>query len=195
MVVFYLRNSRAPFGKVVPVTVALTHEPVLASKFPTRSDQHPVATGTNLPNLLDPEANRIWLLTVSTTERDSGGNRIPPEFINLVSRDTVHLELEAALGRLGSKIDWGDLVSDNRPPRLLSITPPLDQITDVPITSNIIVRLQDPLPAAGMDLSTLNVRLNDFPIVTSGVAEFGKNVQFQGNVYDLTIVHRPKRIT
>ncbi len=29
--------------------------------------------------------------------------RTTVEFINLVSKDTVHLELEAALGRLGSK--------------------------------------------------------------------------------------------
>lgn len=195
MVVFYLRNGRDPFGKIVPVTVALTHESVLAPLAPTREDQFPTATGTYLPNLLDPEANRIWLLTVSTTERDSSGNVIVPEIINLVSKDTVHLELEAALGRIGSKVDWGTLSPDTRPPRLLSITPALDETEDVPISSNIIVRLQDPLPAAGIDLSTLNVRLNGFDVVTSGVAQPDFNVDTRGNVFDFTVVHRPKRIT
>jgi len=195
MVVFYLRNGRAPFGKIVPVTVSLSHEAVLPSELTIRSDQDPTATGIHLPNLLDPESNLIWLLTVSTTERDASGNRIPPEIINLVSKDTIHLELEAALGRLGNKVDWGVLSTDNRSPRLLSITPALDQTENVPITSNIIIRLQDPLPAAGMDLSTLHIRLNGFPIVTSGVAEPDKDVRFKGNVYDLTTVYRPKRIT
>ena len=195
MVVFYLRNSKAPSGKIVPVTVSLTHESIVASKSPTRPDQFPTATGTAFTNLFDSESNLVWLLTVSTTERDAAGNRIPPEIINLISKETVHLELEAALGRLGKKIDWGDLSVDIRPPRLISLTPPIDQVQDVPITSNVIVRLQDALPAAGMDLSTLNVRLNDFPIVTSGIAEPDKNVQFKGNVFDFTITHRPRRIT
>ena len=194
MVVFYLRNGRSPFGKIVPVTVALSNEAVLAFQNPTRPDQDPTATGVEFPNLIDPEGDGIWLLTVSTTERDSAGDLIPTEIINLVSKSTVHLELEAALGRIGSKIDWGPLSPDIQPPRLFSITPGLEETDDVSIASNIILRLQDPLPAAGMDLSTLNIRLNDFPIVTSGVTVPDNNVQFQGNIFDLTITHRPERI-
>ena len=195
MVVFYLRNSKAPNGKIAPVTVSLTQEAILPGKTESRSDQVPVATGTGLPNLFDPESNLIWLLTVSTVERDSSGNRIPTEFINLVSRDTIHLELEAALGRLGKKIDWGDLLQDTHPPKLISITPDLNQTENVSINKDIIVRLKDPLPAAGMDLSSLNMTLNGFPVVTSGVVEPGRDVEFKGNVFDLTIIHRPERIT
>lgn len=195
MVVFYLRNSRSPSGKIVPVTVSLTHDAVLAFQNPVRSDQQTTATGVDFTNLIDPEANKIWLLTVSTTETDSLGNIIPTEIINLVSKNTVHLELEAALGRIGTQVDWGILSPDIHAPRLFSITPSLDETTNVPITSNIVLRLQDPLPAAGMDLSTLQITLNDFPVVTSGVAVSGSDVIFQGNVFDMTITHRPTRIT
>ena len=184
MVVFFLRNSRIPDGKIVPVTISLTLD-VLK---PT------LATGTEFPNLGDPEGEQVWILTLDTPELDKSGKSIPTEVVNVLSKDTVHLEIEAAFGRIGNKINWGTLLSDTQPPRLLEITPPLDQTTNVSILSNIIARIQDPLPAAGIDLSTLNVRLNNFPIVTSGIAEPGKDVEFRGNVFDLTIIHRPKRI-
>ncbi len=184
MVVFYLRNSRIPDGKIVPVTISLTLDAIK----PT------LATGTGFPDLGDPEGNRVWILTLDTPEPDISGNPISTEVVNVLSEDTVHFEIEAALGRIGTQIDWGTPLPDVQPPRLLEITPPLDQTTGVSIFSNIIARIQDPLPAAGIDLSTLNMRLNDFPIITSGIAEPGKDVEFRGNVFDLTVIHRPKRI-
>ncbi len=184
MVVFFLRNSRIPDGKIVPVTISLTLDvlkPILA-------------TGTEFPNLKDPEGEQAWILTLDTPEPDLAGNPIATESVNVLSKDTVHFEIEAALGRIGSQIDWGTPFPDTQPPRLLEFTPPLDQTTGVSIFSNIVARIEDPLPAAGIDLSTLNMRLNDFPIITSGIAEPGKDVRFTGNVFDLTITHRPKRI-
>ncbi len=183
MVVFYLRNSRIPDGKIVPVTVSLDL-PALKS----------TASGTAFPDLKDSEIGTSWILTLDTPETNVSGNQIPTEVVNIISENTVHIEIEAALGRLGNQIDWGTPLPDTQPPRLLEITPPLDQTTGVSIFSNIIARIQDPLPAAGIDLSTLNMRLNDFPIITSGIAEPGKDVEFRGNVFDLTVIHRPKRI-
>lgn len=184
MVVFYLRNSRIPDGKIVPVTVSLTLDAV----------KNVPSTGTGFPDLADPEGEQIWLLTLDTTEPDLVGNPIATEIINLVSKSTVHLEIEAALGRIGEQVDWGTPLSDTQPPRLLEITPPLDQTTNVSIFSSIIARIQDPLPAAGIDLSTLNVRLNNFPIVSGGIGVPGEDVELTGNVFDLTITHRPKVI-
>jgi hypothetical protein len=182
MVVFYLRNSRIPDGKIVPVTVSLALDAV----------KNVLATGTGFPNLDDPEGEQIWILTLDTPESDLAGDPISTEIVNLVSKDTVHLEIEAALGRIGRQINWGTPLPDTQAPRLLEITPPLDQVTGVSIFSNIIARMQDPLPAAGVDLSTLNVRLNGFPIVTSGVAESGEDAELRGNVFDLTLIYRPK---
>ena len=182
MVVFYLRNSRAPSGKIVPVTVSLDKEVIL-----------PVV-GSGFPNLEDREGNEIWILTAATSERDTNGDPIVPEYINIVSEATVHLELEAALGRIGKKVDWGPIASDDIAPRVIEITPPLTQTTDVPILSNVLVRLQDPLPGAGIDLSTLNVSLNGFVLISGGFVQPGFDVQFRGNVFDLTIIHRPQKL-
>ncbi len=192
MAVFYLRNSRNPDAKIVPITVSLSSDVVkpdstiLTASGNLRPDQDPAATGTAYPNLADPEGDQSWILIAQTTSLDTVGNRIDPEIINLVSTGTVHLELEAAFGRIGSQIDWGTLQSDTRAPRLLEITPPLDQTTNVSILSNIIFRLQESLPAAGIDLSTLNVKLNDFDITG--------DVELRGNIFDLTVVYRPTRI-
>lgn len=197
MVVFYLRNSRSPDAKVVPVTVALQLDAIKAFDFDTRPDQHTSASGTEFPNLLDPEGDQQWILVVAPPrdelDKDTG-SPIPPEIVNVVSEDTLHLEIEAALGRIGSRVDWPSILPDSTPPQLLSITPPLNQTTNVNILTNIIIRLQEPLPAAGLDLSTLNLRMNGLPIVTSGTAAPGEDVEFRGNIFDFTLIHRPKRI-
>jgi hypothetical protein len=194
MVVFYLRNSRIPQGKIVPITVALNLESVVAYEDLTRPDQNSAGTGIGFPNLIDPEGNRIWILSVSTTERDVNGDPIPPEIVNLVTKDTVHLELEAAIGRLGQKVDWGIPLEDIFAPQLVDLTPPLTQTTNVPITSNIIVHLQDPLPAAGIDISTISMSINGLPVIINGVSEPAMDVEFRGNIFDMTIIHRPKRL-
>jgi len=185
MVVFYLRNSRNPNSKVVPVTVALSLDALKLGDTPIRPDQDPTATGIQYPNLMDPEGDQSWILIAATTEPDINGSPIVPEFINVVSTGTIHLELEAALGRIGSQVDWGTILPDTRPPRLAEITPTLDQVTDVPIMSNIMVRLQEPLPAAGIDLSTISGSLNGFDIT--------EDLELSGNIFDLTMFYRPTR--
>jgi len=186
MVVFYLRNSRNPDAKVVAVTVSLSLDTLKAQDSLLRPDQAAGASGTEYPNLYDPEGDQSWILIAETNEVDTGGIRIEPEIVNLVTTGTVHLEIEAALGRIGSQVDWGTIQADNKPPKLVEITPALNQTTNVPITSNIVFRLQEPLPAAGIDLSTLRVILNGFDVTG--------DVELRGNIFDLTSIYRPKRI-
>jgi hypothetical protein len=69
---------------------------------------------------------------------------------------------------------------------LVEITPALDQTSDVPITSNSVVRLKESLPAAGIDLSTLKITLNDFDVTSES--------ELRGNIFDLTAIYRPTRI-
>jgi len=90
------------------------------------------------------------------------------------------------LGRIGSQVDWGAILPDTKAPRLVEITPPLDLTTNVPITSNIVVRLEEALPAAGIDLSTVSATLNGFDIT--------QDLELRGNIFDLTMIFRPTRI-
>jgi len=186
MVQFYLRNSRNPDSKIVAVTVSLSLDSIKPQDALVRQDQFAAGSGIEYPNLQDQEGDGSWILIADTTELDSSGNRIPTEFVNLVTTGTVHLEIEAALGRIGSQVDWGTLQADTKPPKLVEITPALDQTTDVPITSNIVVRLEEPLPSAGIDLSTVSATLNGFDITG--------DLELRGNIFDLTLIHRPTRI-
>lgn len=174
MVVFYVRNSRIPDGKIVPITVALTQEVTKTT----------VASG--FPTYADPEGEGIWLLTVSTREPDVNGAPIHPEFINILSEDTVHLEIEAAIGRICQKISWGTPLADNRAPQIHSMTPPITQVSNVSIFSDILVHLIDPLPAAGIDLSTVKMFINGHDVTA--------DVQIMGNVFDLNLKYVPTRI-
>ena len=186
MALFYLQNSRVLDGKVVPITVALSLDSLKPQNAPVRPDQWATASGSEYPNLADLEGDGSWILILATTEPDINGDPIDPEFINVVSTGTVHLELEAAIGRIGSQVDWGAIQPDTQPPKLVEITPALNQTSGVPVTSNIVFRLKESLPAAGIDLSTLKVTLNDFDVTN--------DVELRGNIFDLTAIYRPTRI-
>jgi len=194
MPVYYLRNSKAPTGKIVPITVSLNLEVLDAVPWPA-------ATGTvfpddPFPDTKDPEGEGIWVLTVSTTELDSDGVRIGIEVVNVLdpSSDTVHDEIQAAMGRIGEQVVWGALQEDTVAPQLQSLEPPIQQTEDVPIMSNVIARLIDPLPAAGMDLTTLNMSINGLPVVSGGAAVSPNNVDFRGTAFDQTIIFKPQRV-
>jgi hypothetical protein len=194
MPVYYLRNSKAPDGKIVPITVSLNLE--VFDQVPW-----PAATGTVYPNdpfpdTKDPEGEGIWVLTVSTSELDASGEKIGIEVVNVLdpSSDTVHDEIQAAMGRIGEQIDWGTLLEDNVAPQLKSLEPPIEQTENVPITSSIIARIIDPLPAAGLDLTTLNMSINGLPVISGGVATPTHNVELRGTAFDTTVIFNPKRI-
>jgi hypothetical protein len=208
MVVFYLRNSLAPDDKIVPITIALTSEVVVSQIAPSRLDQIsqaeidelvasgiPLPSNQDFPNLADTEGDNIWLLLVAPPRNEldkDTGQPIPPEIINIVTEGTLHEEIEAAMGRIGERVEWPALHSDIQPPKLINIDPP-NNATGVNIFSDIIYRITEPLPAAGLDLSTLHMTLNDLPVIVSGVAVPGEVVEFRGNIFDLQIIHRPKR--
>jgi len=192
MPVYYLRNSKAPDGKIVPITVSLNLEVLDPVPWPA-------ATGTVFPNdpfpdTKDPEGERIWILTVSTSELDSSGDKIGIEVVNVLSLDTVHDEIEAAMGRIGEQIDWGTLLVDNVAPQLKSLEPSITQTENVSIVSNVVARIIDPLPAAGLDLSTLNMSINELPVISGGVAVSPNDIELRGTVFDTTVIFRPKRI-
>lgn len=186
MVVFYIRNSRNPDGKIVPITVALTSDVLRAQNTPIRPDQNPAASGIDFPNLIDPEGDQQWILIAETTALDINGSSIDPEIINVVTTGTVHQELEGAMGRISSQVDWGTLLEDTRPPKLTELEPAITNTSNVPIMSNIVARLQESLPSTGIDFSTVKVKVNGFDVTSS--------VEFKGTIFDLTLIYHPQRV-
>jgi len=74
------------------------------------------------------------------------------------------------------------------------LTPPIEQTENVSIVSDVVARIIDPLPAAGLDLSTLNMSINQLPVISGGVAVSPNDIELRGNVFDTTVIFRPTRI-
>lgn len=101
-----------------------------------------------------------WILEIGTTYPDVNGDPISSKKIHAISADNFDEIIEDGLADLCSQIDWLPLSEDKESPYISSETPS-DGDTDVNIYSNIIVNLEDALPSAGMDLSSMKVILNN----------------------------------
>lgn len=100
------------------------------------------------------EGEPIWIVEVATAEPHKDGGAIPPEFINLVSLDNLDAEMEKAVETISAQIDWTPLDEDLRPPFVLSCYPTEYEVS---IESFIEIVLKDNLPAAGIDISSINM--------------------------------------
>lgn len=100
------------------------------------------------------EGEPIWVAEVATAEPHKDGGGIPPEFINLVSLDHLDAEIEKVVETISAQIDWTPLDEDLRPPFVLSCYP---TSYEVDIESFIEIVIKDNLPAAGIDISSINM--------------------------------------
>jgi len=134
-------------------------------------------------------AEEFWKLFIYTTGLNSSGNNIQPIVLDVIgSYETVNDLVNGKLANLCSLIDWSqqgqyDPESDLAAPLVVDQYPARGQ-TGVPITSAIVIRIQDPLPANGIDISTLSFNVDGFDI----------NPNVYGNKFDYTITFSPKPI-
>jgi hypothetical protein len=100
------------------------------------------------------EGEPIWLAEVATDEPHKDGGDIPPEFINLVSLDSLDAEIEKAVETISAQIDWTPTAEDLRPPFVVSSYPTEYEVS---IESFVEIVIKDHLPAAGIDISSINM--------------------------------------
>ena len=101
-----------------------------------------------------------WVLEIGTTYLDINGNSILPQNIHMTSLDNIDSIVEDAVSKMCSVIDWSPLVADRRAP-YISSTSPSNGATNVSIYSNVICNIMDVLPSAGIDISDIQVVLNN----------------------------------
>lgn len=136
-----LFNAKRPNGKRVPVTVNIEHLDI---------------TNTN-------DGELIYILILETSVLDINLNKIPPIYINNITKSTLQEELQNGLTLLAQKINWGLLEEDIYPPIIESINIPNNSV-DVPIDSYINIDILDPLPASLIDNSTIKLIVNNIDI-------------------------------
>jgi len=146
------------------------------------------------------EGDLIWVVEVGTFGKDVDGNDISPEFIYLVSLDNIDVEIQKAVEKLASKVDWGVLGEDTRAPVVYWALPPNSNMlgyTDVdvglvPIETDVYFKLKD--MESGIDLSSVKVLLtvsgtDDRTSVMTW--DITNEVKFDGTIYDLQLYWEP----
>ena len=146
------------------------------------------------------EGDLIWVVEVGTFGKDVDGNDISPEFIYLVSLDNIDVEIQKAVEKLASKVDWGVLGEDTRAPVVYWALPPNSNMlgyTDVdvglvPIETDVYFKLKD--MESGIDLSSVKVLLtvsgtDDRTSVMTW--DITNEVEFDGTIYDLQLYWEP----
>lgn len=109
------------------------------------------------------EGEPQWIIELATDEPHKNGGIIPPEYINLTSLNNLDEEIEKAVEIISAKIDWEPLEEDLRPPFVESCSP---SDYEVSIESRIEISLKDLLPAAGIDISSIQMTINGFDVTS-----------------------------
>lgn len=104
------------------------------------------------------EGDPKWLLMLGTTHKDKYDNTIPPVAVHNLSGTDIDGEIEKAINVICKDIDWGGLYVDREAPSVISYSPTGQ---DVDILSDIKISIKDSLPSSGLDLSNLNVTINN----------------------------------
>ena len=104
------------------------------------------------------EGDYLWILEIGTTHEDMNGNPISAKKIHNITAENLDDVIETALADLSKQISWAPLVDDKRPPFVSNFSPVGN---NVPIVSNVTITIKDKLPSAGIDLSNMQVVLNN----------------------------------
>ena len=129
--------------------------------------------------------DHVWTIELGTVFKDKNGNSIEPIRINKVSVETLDEVIKNAAAEIASQVDWSPLAEDVYTPKLTN-TLPIG--IDVSLASSIIIDIEDDLPSSGLDLSELNIILNngrvDFDITSE--------VKITGDPYHYNLCWNPK---
>lgn len=125
----------------------------------------------------------VWLIEIGTIEPDRYGERISPVFIHHVLSDNLDEAIRKASNSIADKIDWGITVEDLRPP-FVTYTFPNNGDEFASIHSDVIVDIKDVLPAAGIDLDSIRMTVNEIDVTDE--------IKIIGDPFEYRIKWEPK---
>lgn len=134
-------------------------------------------------------AEEFWKIFIYTTGLDASGDSVGPVVLDVIgSEETVNSLVEKKLAELCDLIDWSQQgqyfpQEDNAAPRVVEQFPSVNQ-SSVPITSPVVLRVQDPLPGNGIDASTVVLKIDGHQV----------NPNVVGNKYDFVFSFSPRPV-
>ena len=125
----------------------------------------------------------IWLIEVATAELDKNGDKIPSEFIHVLSHSDLDRAIEEVTKKIAAKIDWDPIISDKRAP-IATIVSPVNNNVAVSIDEDIVIDIEDLLPTSGIDLSSVEVIVNGIDVT--------EEVKTIGDPFSCRIIWSPR---
>ena len=122
------------------------------------------------------KGDHVWVLEIGTTYPDANGDPISAKFAHNISADDFDEIIEDAVSSLCSQIDWSPFVIDKEAPYISGVFP---TGSGVSIAYDVSFVIADALPSAGVDLSSLNITMDN------SMTEFDitNEVQITGDPY------------
>lgn len=136
----------------------------------------------------DSKGDPIWLLEVATTYPSASGTDIGPIYIDKVTPyEDLDEPIADAVSEIAKQIDWLPLVEDTDPPFVAEYRP---EGNNVSIMSHIHIDLEEYHPSAGIDLSQVEVILNN------GVMDFDITSEcfITGSPFRYNVLWKPSSI-
>jgi hypothetical protein len=137
-------------------------------------------TYTQLIDVNSKDGELVWVIELATDETTVSGLAIPHEFIYTTSFDKVDDEIENAVAKISSQINWAPLVEDTRAPIVDSIYP---STYIASIYDSIKLKLIDLQPSAGIDFSSVEMLINDMDV--------SADLIITGDEYECQVEWRP----
>ena len=126
----------------------------------------------------------VWLVEINTVEPHKNGGSIPTEFIHLVSTTNLDAAIKKATEHISSQINWEPLVDDKTAPSIIASSPTNDSVVD--INSDVWLDIKESLPAAGIDISSVKIFVNNIDV--------SDQLDVDGDSYSYRIRWTPTRV-
>jgi hypothetical protein len=142
-----------------------------------------ISLGITYRQLIDvntKDGELIWVIELATDETTVSGLAIPHEFIYTTSFDKIDDEIEKAVAKISSQINWEPLLEDTREPIVEDVYP---STYIASIYDSVRLKLIDLQPSAGIDFSSIRMIINDIDVSTDLI--------ITGDEYDCQVEWRP----
>jgi len=125
----------------------------------------------------------VWLVEIGTLEPHKDGGAIPAVFIHHVITNNLDDAIKNATNIIAGQVDWEVTNVDVRPP-FVKYNYPINESEYVPIYSDAIVDIIDILPAAGIDINSIRMTVNEIDVTDE--------IKIIGDPFEYRIKWEPK---
>lgn len=123
-----------------------------------------------------------YVFGIATGYRDINGDAVSPIYVHTTAINGFWNALPKAIASICGQVDWGNLNVDNAKPYVDYYGPTGD---DVSLFSSVLVNIKDKFPAAGIDIASIKMYVNDIEVTN--------DVVIDGEYNDIRLTWNPNK--